>query len=66
MCDIFQRDANMAHLFSISTTDYDCAFNHTICMDLRYLDGEMVLHAVYKDEKLTEACFLVGESTTDA
>ena len=58
-CDLCQRLSPAPHhSFRVSLPNEDVVFNRTVCMDIMFLEGKLVLHVVDKDTKFSTAAFL--------
>lgn len=60
-CDVCQRLAQAPGRFRVAMPNDDVVFNRMVLMDLMYLDGRSVLHAVDKDTLFSAAAFTRGE-----
>lgn len=60
-CDVCQRLAQAPGRFRVAMPHKDVVFNRTVLMDLMYLDGRSVLHAVDEDTLFNAAAFTRGE-----
>ena len=56
-CDVCQRLAAAPRRFRTAMPPDDLAFNHTVYLDLMYLDGKSVLHVVDRDTAFSAAAF---------
>ena len=62
-CDTCQRHASAPNRFRVALPTEKIVFNRSVCLDLMFLSGKPVLHAVDSDTCFSAACFLHGEST---
>lgn len=60
-CDVCQRLAKAPGRFRVAMPNEDVVFNRVVLMDLMYLDGRSVLHAIDKDTLFSAAAFTCGE-----
>jgi len=61
-CQVCQRLARAPSRFRVALPTQDIVFNHTVLLDLMYLDGKPVLHVVDKDTLFSAATLLQGET----
>ena len=61
-CELCQRLSHAPHRFRVSLPEKDVVFNHTVCMDIMFLDGKSVLHVVDRDTKFSAAALLRSET----